>query len=85
MERTACASIQPCLQAGESSVGAEINLRHLEPTSIGDRLRCESHVLNVEGRKVTFKIQAWDSKVKIGEATHVRYIIDNKRFLEKLG
>ena len=84
MEKTAADSLQALLSEGQSSVGAEINVRHLRPTQIGDRVRVESEVTQVEGRKVSFVIRAWDSQAAIGEATHVRYLVDNKRFLEKM-
>jgi len=38
----------------------------------------------VEGRKLTFEIKAEDSKGVIGEAVHVRYIVDRERFMSKL-
>ena len=85
MEKTASLSVQEYLEEGESSVGAEISVRHLKPTAIGDVLRLESTVLKVEGRKITFLIRAWDTHGKIGEATHVRYVIDIEKFLQKIG
>jgi predicted thioesterase len=38
---------------------------------------------NIEGKKLTFDIAAYDEKEKIGEGTHQRYIIEQSRFLEK--
>ena len=37
-----------------------------------------------EGRKLTFRITASDTKGTVGEATHIRYIVDRERFMSKL-
>ena len=41
-------------------------------------------LLEVEGRKLTFSVVASDSQGKIGEGTHIRYVVDRNKFMEKL-
>lgn len=84
MENASVAAIQPYLDAGQTSVGIEVNVKHLAATPVGMNIRARSEVTAVEGRRVSFQVQAWDDKEKIGEGTHVRAIVDNARFKERM-
>ncbi|MDP3065034.1 MAG: hypothetical protein Q8O40_17795 [Chloroflexota bacterium] len=67
------------LVVGQTSVGYEVNVRRLAPTPIGQRVRCAAEVLEVlevQGNKVLFKVEAYDEQKKIGEGTHRRAIVD---------
>jgi predicted thioesterase len=46
-------------------------------------MRVRAELLEVEGRRISFHIEAWDEVQQIGEATHVRFIVDRERFLAK--
>jgi predicted thioesterase len=84
MENASVAAIQPYLDAGQTSVGTEINVKHLAATPVGMHIRARAELTAVEGRRLSFQVDAWDDKEKIGEGTHVRAIIDNARFAERL-
>lgn len=84
LERTAHNTILPFLAETQGSVGAVVNIRHLAATPIGFTVRTRAEVLEVEGRRVKFKVEAWDNHEKIAEGEHERYIIDMGRFLDKL-
>ena len=83
MEGAACESIAPFLAEGESSVGISMNVNHTSATPVGMEVRAESEVTAVDGRKVSFRIAAFDEAGEIGNATHERFIIKADRFLEK--
>lgn len=83
MEGAACESIAPFLAEGESSVGISMNVNHTSATPVGMEVRAESEVTAVDGRKVSFRIVAFDEAGEIGNATHERFIIKADRFLEK--
>ena len=84
MERAACDLLEQRLPEGYSSVGMLVDVRHLAPTPAGGAIRVECEVLEVNGRRVTFAVQAWDEQEKIGEGRHQRAIIDVKRFLSRV-
>jgi predicted thioesterase len=84
MERTAHALLTCCLPAGTSSVGTHLDVRHLAPTPQGGQVRVRAEVLSMEGSKVTFAIEAWDTLEKIGEGRHERAIIEEARFLRRV-
>ncbi len=72
------------LPEGSSSVGIEVNMRHLAPTPLGKTVRVRAEVLSVEKNVVTFHALAWDELEQIGESTHKRAIIDVERFLRRV-
>ena len=68
----------------EQSVGIGMNLKHLAPTPLGMEVRAVTEITAVEGRKLTFKLEAFDEKEKIGEAVHERFIITADKFMQKV-
>jgi fluoroacetyl-CoA thioesterase len=47
-------------------------------------LRVEGEVVEVEGRRIKFRVQAWDDVDRICEGTHERVLIDPARFEARL-
>ena len=84
LERTSHNTILPFLTEGQGSVGAVVNIRHLAATPIGFTVRTRAEVLEVEGRRVKFKVEAWDNLEKIAEGEHERFIIDMGRFIDRV-
>jgi fluoroacetyl-CoA thioesterase len=74
----------PHLGPGETSVGISMNLKHTAPTPLGMEVRAVTEITQVEGRKITFKLEAFDEKEKIGEAVHERFIINSEKFNQRL-
>src|SRR5437867_11078558 len=60
MEEAAVAAIDPLLSKGQASVGTTLNVRHLAATPLRHQVRAHAEVTSVDGRQVTFTVQAWD-------------------------
>ena len=84
MENTAHTSVQEFLPQGMVTVGIEINVKHIKATPLGMKVKCNSVLEKVEGKRLFFNVEAFDEVGKIGEATHIRYIVDAVKFVEKL-
>ena len=84
MENASVAAIQKHLRAGQTSVGTEVNVKHLAATPVGMTVRARAQITAVDGRRISLQVEAWDDKEKIGEGTHVRAIIEGARFAERL-
>ncbi len=84
MEQTCHSAIQPYLSPGMSSVGTEVNIKHLKATAVGNVVRCIAQLQQTEGRKLVFSVKVFDSKGLIGAGTHSRFIIDIQKFISKL-
>ena len=84
LEQAAHTALVPHLAAGQGSVGSVVNIRHLAATPVGMTVRIRAELIEVEGRRVRFKVEAWDAVDKIAEGEHERFIIDRARFDERL-
>lgn len=84
MEGASVNAIQKCLTPGQTSVGIEVCVKHLAATPLGLSVRARAEVTGVDGRRVMFKVQAWDDRELIGEGTHARMIIDEARFNDRI-
>jgi predicted thioesterase len=83
MEGTCLATVDPHLPEGMATVGIRLDVRHLSATPIGLGVRAAAELIEISGKRLTFKMEAFDDKEKIGEGIHERYIIDVKKFMEK--
>jgi fluoroacetyl-CoA thioesterase len=84
MENAAYKSIEQFLPEGHSTVGMEINVKHLKATLPGKKLIAKSKVTAVDGRKISFKVEVYEGKDLAGKCTHDRFLINNEKFIEKL-
>ena len=85
MENAAVRALEDHLPTGQTTVGGQIDVHHLAATPVGMKVRARAELLEVSGRKFTFHIQAWDEVEQIGEASHVRFLIDTDKFMAKVG
>ena len=83
MEQTAAESVEKELEQGMTTVGIKINVEHLAATPVGMDVTCQSTLVEVDGRKLVFDIEAFDECGIIGKAYHERFIVDSKRFMDK--
>ncbi|MCD8364216.1 MAG: thioesterase family protein [Clostridiales bacterium] len=83
MEKTASSSVQSLLEEGQGTVGIELRVKHLAATPLGMTVRCESELIEVDGRRLVFSVKAYDDAELIGEGIHERFIINNEKFMGK--
>lgn len=84
MERAAVAAVDHLLPDGHGTVGVAVDVRHLAATPVGMKVRAQAELTAVEGRKLTFRVEAFDEVEKIGEGEHRRVVIDVERFKERV-
>lgn len=80
MEEAAYKSIQSELEDGKGTVGTVMNIKHIDSTPIGMEVTAKSELIEVDRRRLVFKVEAFDERGKIGEGIHERFIIDNEKF-----
>ena len=83
LEHTAQVLAQVHLPIGQTTVGAEVLVRHLAPTPLGMNVTARVTVAEIDGRRITFTAEIFDEKEKVGEGRHVRVIVDHARFITK--
>ena len=72
------------LDPGEDSVGVEIALKHLAPSLTGMTVEIGVSVTAVAGRKVSFEVVARDELDEISRGTHVRFVVEVAKTIERL-
>jgi fluoroacetyl-CoA thioesterase len=75
MERAGIQAVQAHLPDGHTTVGFEVNVKHFGATPKGQKVRARAELMEIDGRKLRFKIEAHDEDKKVGEGTHRRAII----------
>ena len=83
METTAWASVEPCMEEGKSTVGTHLDIAHLSASPVGAHVKSESELIEIDGRRLVFKVSASDDAGLIGEGTHERFIIDIEKFMAR--
>jgi predicted thioesterase len=83
MEKACVAAIEKGLEPGFSTVGSAVNVKHIAPSTIGKTIHTQGELVEIDGRKLAFKVKAWDEAGLIGEGSHERFIINNEDFLVK--
>lgn len=83
MEKTAVYSVEPCLEPGQGTVGIRVDVSHVAATPAGMKVRAESELVEIDRRRLVFKVAAYDECGLIGEGLHERFIIDMERFQVK--
>lgn len=83
MEESCFMSVNDILEEGFTTVGTCVNVKHLSATPLGMKVVIKSELIKVDGRALTFKVEAYDEKGLIGEGIHERFIVNNEKFQAK--
>jgi predicted thioesterase len=83
IEIAAMEAVDTLLPEGWSTVGTGLAIKHLAPTPPGMLVRASAELVAVDGRRLEFRVEVVDGLEKIGEGTHQRFIVNNKKFIEK--
>ena len=83
METTAWASGEPCMEEGMSTVGPHLDIAHLAASPVGAHITGESELIEIDGRRLVFKVSDSDDAGLIGEGTHERFIINIDKFMAR--
>ena len=83
MEECCFMSVDDKLEEGFTTVGISVNVKHLSATPLGMKVEIKSDLIKVDGRALTFKVEAYDEKGLIGEGIHERFIVNNEKFQAK--
>ena len=80
LERAACAAVEGRLgDATQTTVGVRLDVKHMAPSPLGAEVRARAELVQVEGRRLVFRVEAFDAHERIGEGTHERAIVDAAR------
>ena len=83
MEKAACNCISDYLEGDETTVGTEMNVKHISATPKGMKVCAEAELIEINGRELVFSIKSYDEAGDIGEGIHKRFIVHGEKFLSK--
>ena len=84
IEAAALAAVEHLLPAGYQSLGIRLDVRHFAATPVGLTVTAMAEVTSVEGRTITFRVEARDEREVIGDGTHERVVVNVARFDERV-
>src|SRR6266536_3339186 len=70
---------------GEVTGGKHENVSHVAATPLGQQVRAIAELIEIDGRRLVFKVEAYDEKRKIGEGQHERFVVHLERFTKRIG
>lgn len=82
MEGACVEFLTPHMSAGEQTVGFLVNVKHLAPTKIGQKVRAKVTLNEIKGRRLLFAVEAFNEEdgAKVGDGTHERAVVEIARF-----
>lgn len=83
IEKTCWESIDEYLDDDKTSVGTNLKITHESASPIGMKVWCESELINIDRKKLTFKTEVFDEKGLIGRGIHERFIVSSEKFIER--
>ena len=81
MEHASMNAVQHLIPEGSATVGTHLDIRHLAPTPPGLEVTARAELIEVEGRRLKFRVEAFDPVEKIAEGTHERFIVELSRLV----
>ncbi|MCD6435930.1 MAG: thioesterase family protein [Clostridiales bacterium] len=82
MENASLNAVDKYLPKGYQTVGIHLDVKHLAATPMGMKASATAELIEIDEKKLRFKVVAYDEKDKIGEGYHSRFIIESKSFME---
>jgi fluoroacetyl-CoA thioesterase len=84
IEAAALAAVEHLLPPGHQSLGIHLDVRHFAATPIGMHVEATAELTAVDGRTLSFKVEARDDKEPIGGGSHQRVVVNVARFDERI-
>ena len=83
MEKAACKALENSLDEGSTTVGTKVDVEHVAATPVGMEVTVTATVTAVDGRKISFNVEAFDEAGLIGKGTHDRFVVGVEKFIAK--
>ena len=84
LENAGAAVLRPVIPDGGGSVGTMVEMRHLAATPAGMTVRAKATLLESDGKRFLFAVEAWDDREKVADGRHERYVVpDIQKFMNR--
>ena len=84
LENAGAAVLRGEIPPGGGSVGTMVEMRHLAATPAGMTVRAKATLLESDGKRFLFAVEAWDDREKVADGRHERYVVaDIQKFMNR--
>ena len=83
MEKAACKALENSLDEGSTTVGTKVDVEHVAATPVGMEVTVTATVTAVDGRRISFSVEAFDEAGFIGKGAHDRFVVNAEKFTAK--
>jgi fluoroacetyl-CoA thioesterase len=84
IEQTAIEAVAPCLAPGQATVGTRVDIAHLAATPVGMTVTITVELIEVDRRRLGFRVEVRDELDEAGKGTHERFIVDGAQRMPRL-
>jgi fluoroacetyl-CoA thioesterase len=84
MEAAALAAVEHLLPHGYQSLGIHLDIRHFAATPVGMRIVASCELIAIDGRTLSFRVEAHDEKEPVGDGLHQRVVVNVARFDQRV-
>ena len=84
MEKAALSSVEPLLEQGTTTVGTRVDVKHLAATPVGMTVVATSRLVEVDGKRLVFEVEARDNVDLVGMGIHERFIVKTESFIRRV-
>lgn len=85
MEGAAVLVTSNSLDPEDGTVGVRVDVEHIVATPLNKKITAKAVLIKIDGRRLYFEVEAYEDDTLIGKGLHERVIINNEKFLSKLG
>ena len=75
MEIASVDAVRNHLQAGETTVGFHVDVKHVAPAPAGNQVETTATLVEIAGRKLKFQVETRFGNVLVGTGFHRRAIV----------
>ncbi|MFQ5694012.1 MAG: thioesterase family protein, partial [Nitrospinota bacterium] len=84
VEKAASLAVEPFLPEGWITVGTRVEVSHLAATPVGLTATARAELVEVDRRRLVFRVEVSDEVEKVGEGVHERFIVHSAKVNEKM-
>lgn len=84
IEKAAANAVDPSLAPGRMTVGVSVHVQHKAPTPVGFTVTATATLVEIDRRRLVFRVEARDDLDIVAEGTHERFVVDVARVAERL-
>jgi fluoroacetyl-CoA thioesterase len=83
-EEATVRAVAPGLAAGQTTVGTRVELEHMAATPIGRTVEAEARLIEVDGRRLVFEVEAHAGNTVLARGRVERAVVDRQQFMDRV-